>query len=305
MSHHLLFPHFQADIIEELGQIPSLLAHPLPQQALSFTIWIMVQGLGRLPFRLLRFFSLLWFICKYLLTGLPVPPTKVCSLLSSCPICLLAKLLPSSLHALWNHSIKKWELLTADNFDFLSAYGDGLLVFTIMLCYSIMDPLISVFGFFFFLLALLVDGHLLSTATEQKWRGGKTFSFVMHHLMFSYILFQLLMISILSLDQFAGRVALLPLPFITASLWIVLHFGWSHIINYGAIDRVASEEGNLCRETVLQAYLPPSLNPSQSPEPKMKDFRSTPLGGDSDDDSTFPDHGEPDHSISHINLEER
>lgn len=265
-----------ADIIKEPGQIPSLLAHSLPQQALFFTIWIMVQGMGRLPFRLLRFFSLLWFICKYLLSGPPVPPTK------------------------------KRELLTAGNFDFVSAYGDGLLVFTIMLCYSIMDPLISVFGFFFFLLVLLVDGYLLSTSTEQKWRGGgKTFSFVMHHLMFSYILFQLLMIGILSLDQFAGGAALLPLPFITAFLWIVLHFGWSHIINYGAIDLVASEEGNLRRETVLQAYLPPSLNPSQSTEPEMKDFRSTPLDGDSDGDGTFPDHGEPDHSISHINLEER
>jgi hypothetical protein len=156
------------------------------------------------------------------------------------------------------------DLLTAGDFDFVSGYSNGLLIFTITLCYSVMAPLIAVFGFLFFALSLLIDGYNLHRATEQRWQGGgKAFSFVLHHLMVSCIVFQVVMIGILSLSEYGGGVALVPLPFLTAALWFVLHFGWSHVINYGPVD-AATETA--WRDTIGEtrmtlAYRQPALAP--------------------------------------------
>jgi energy-coupling factor transporter transmembrane protein EcfT len=156
-------------------------------------------------------------------------------------------------------------LLSAGDFDFISGYSNGLLIFTITLCYSVMAPLISVFGFIFFALTLLIDGYNLHRATEQRWQGGgKAFSFVLHHLMISFITFQVVMIGILSLSEYAGSVALVPLPFLTIALWFILHFGWSHVINYGPLDCAASEASwrdSIGEARMVHAYRQPAFVP--------------------------------------------
>lgn len=223
-----------AQIVEEPSEMVSLLANSLPQQALFFIIFIMVQGIGRLSFQLFRFVRLIRCAVKWCLLARPITPSE------------------------------RRDLLTAGDFDFVSGYSNGLLIFTITLCYSVMAPLIAVFGFLFFALSLLIDGYNLHRATEQRWQGGgKAFSFVLHHLMVSCIVFQVVMIGILSLSEYGGGVALVPLPFLTAALWFVLHFGWSHVINYGPVD-AATE--TTWRDTIGEtrmtlAYRQPALAP--------------------------------------------
>jgi hypothetical protein len=81
------------------------------------------------------------------------------------------------------------------------------------------------------------------------------------------------MIGILSLSEYGGGVALVPLPFLTAALWFVLHFGWSHVINYGPVDVATETWRDTIGETRMTlAYRQPAL------EPLGLELKSTELG---------------------------
>lgn len=45
-------------------------------------------------------------------------------------------------------------------------------VFTLSLCYSLMAPLITVFGFAYFILVYLINRYNLIYVNEQRWQGG-------------------------------------------------------------------------------------------------------------------------------------
>lgn len=156
-------------------------------------------------------------------------------------------------------------MLSTGEFDFISGYSNGLLVFTITLCYGVMAPLTCVFGFLFYALSLVIDGYDLRYATEQRWQGGgKAFSFAFHHFMGSYFVFQIIMIAILGLSEYGGGAALIPLPIFTLALWIFMHFGWTHVINYGPVDSAACEsnwQDSISEERMKNAYRQPALEP--------------------------------------------
>jgi hypothetical protein len=57
--------------------VVSLLANALPQQALFFTIFIMVHGIGRLPFQLFRFVRLIRCAFKWIFLARPVAASEV------------------------------------------------------------------------------------------------------------------------------------------------------------------------------------------------------------------------------------
>jgi hypothetical protein len=67
----------QAQIVEEPSEVVSLLANSLPQQALFFIIFIMVQGIGRLSFQLFRFVRLIRCAVKWCLLARPITPSEV------------------------------------------------------------------------------------------------------------------------------------------------------------------------------------------------------------------------------------
>jgi hypothetical protein len=67
----------QAQIVDEPSEVASLLANSLPQQALFFTIFIMVQSIGRLPFNLFRFVRLIRCAFSYVLLARPITPGEV------------------------------------------------------------------------------------------------------------------------------------------------------------------------------------------------------------------------------------
>lgn len=45
-------------------------------------------------------------------------------------------------------------------------------VFTLTLCYSLMAPLITIFGFAYFCLVFLINRYNLIYVNEQRWQGG-------------------------------------------------------------------------------------------------------------------------------------
>ncbi len=127
--------------------------------------------------------------------------------------------------------------MEAKQFDYAAAYGYSILVFSVVLCYSVMAPLITAFGFIYFLLAFFIHRHNLKHASAAHWQsGGKAFAYVYHMLLMALLIFQLVMVGILSLSKFAGSPAVLPLPFITVAYWLFLYITYRDIIHYGAVE---------------------------------------------------------------------
>src|SRR5262249_18790582 len=125
-------------------------------------------------------------------------------------------------------------------FDYASCVGHDLLVYTIVLVYSVMAPIISLFGLGYFVLQYLVQRYQLVYVYSPKWTGGGLlFSSVLyHHMLGGLLLFQLTMLGVLSVGEFGGVGALAILPLVTLGFWVLVYRRWNEISYYGAVDGV-------------------------------------------------------------------
>ncbi len=103
-----------------------------------------------------------------------------------------------------------------------------ILIFIIMLVYSVMAPLIIVFGVIYFVLALLAARYDIIFVSKQEWQGGGSFwPITFHMLIVGLLIFQGVMVGYLSILKFALVPLLLGAPLLT-----VLYWGWVHFYVY-------------------------------------------------------------------------
>jgi hypothetical protein len=83
-------------------------------------------------------------------------------------ILLVILLLILSWLALAAQKAKMWQYPT---FDYAGSVAQGLLIYTVTLVYSLMAPLISVFGLCYFIVVYLVDRYQIIYTTRTSWQG--------------------------------------------------------------------------------------------------------------------------------------
>jgi len=195
-----------SDFINNPRNLISLLASAFPQNATFFINYILVLTFCVMPLTLFRFRQIFQQLGWYILMR------------------------PSTLR----EKAKMWRHPT---FDYAGSAAQGLLVFCLTLVFSLMAPLITVFGLCYFVITYLVDRYQIIYTTRVAWQGGATmWPITFHMLMTSLLLFQLAMIGILSLTKFGGGAALVALPLITAFIWILLHFQWVTVSDRGPMN---------------------------------------------------------------------
>ena len=191
-----------------------LLATSLPQQAEYFISYILVAGPGRLPLRLFRIGSLIekvinWFFC--------------------CP----------------RTARDRKKATRPGVFDYSGETGLTMLIFTITLTYSIMAPLVCVFGFFYFVIAYPIERFNLIFATEPLWQGGgRLFPRLFHHFFGCLALFQIVMLAILVANNISDnsgynvsfQTTLVVLPIITVIAWVAIYRTWADLAEYGSLS---------------------------------------------------------------------
>jgi len=216
------------DIIEEPGDVVKLLASHLPQQSLFFMQYILVAGLGRIPFNLFRAGNIF-----FLYFGLTFATNRRQTLDAGIP----------------------------RSIDYARIAAQDLLVFTICIVYSVMAPLVTVFGVMYFSLVILVFRYNLIYNVVPDWEGGGLmWTSFFHMIMAGILIFQLTMLGVLSVGEFGPVGALIVLPILTVILWVLITFYWHDGAFYGPIFGLDKIEPTLLPIALKDQYLQPSLS---------------------------------------------
>ena len=87
-----------------------------------------------------------------------------------------------------------------------------LLIFTIVLTYSIMNPVMLIFGLFYFVMAIIVlKYHLSMSWVPALTMGPDTWVRIFNMVRYSYIIAQITLYGMLLLKGFIGGIVMLPL----------------------------------------------------------------------------------------------
>ncbi|KAL6051566.1 hypothetical protein QOT17_019119 [Balamuthia mandrillaris] len=180
-------------VLEDLTNHPqailSLLQNSLPQQSLLFLNYLVVTGLGRMPLQLFRLGSL--FGQYFLLFFVSRTPRQ------------------------------RKQARKPLNFNYGERVSHDMLIFTIVLLYSVMAPLIAIFGLIYFSFAYLIGKYNIMFVHFPKYEGGGTmWPTLCNYILFAVLLFQITMLAVLSLSQFIGTGPLIVLPVLTAIFWV-------------------------------------------------------------------------------------
>lgn len=122
-----------------------------------------------------------------------------------------------------------------------------VLVFVIVVTYSIISPLILPFGLVYFLVSFFACRYNLIYVFEQPWEsGGKLWSNMFHQMLFGLVLCQATLVGVFSLQYFiAGAVvsALLIIP--TIIFWVWCHKRLESVATHGSLEEKMNGEGTL------------------------------------------------------------
>jgi hypothetical protein len=227
-----------AAVVERPAIVVEMLVSSLPQQSLFFINYLLVSGLSRVPMLLLRLDDL--FDQYFALTLLSIRRRT---------------------------PLERMEARKPPPFGYATNMGHETLVLTIILTYSVMAPLITVFGVIYFMLIILVHKYNITHVHVNPFsNGGALWYPTFHQVFVGILIFQLTMLSLLSTKEFGGGAALLTLPIATVILWIWMHYKWYSISYYGPIEGEKAREIDTATLKVppyfKNAYRQPELDPS-------------------------------------------
>lgn len=110
------------------------------------------------------------------------------------------------------------------NFPYYYYYPNHILVLVIVFTYSLIQPLILVFGLLYFAIALVVFKYQFAFAYVRRYEaGGKYYRRMLRYTSDGLIIFQLLMVGLLFLKNAVSQ-GVLILPLIVLTAWCKLHF---------------------------------------------------------------------------------
>ncbi|RUS19906.1 hypothetical protein BC937DRAFT_86498 [Endogone sp. FLAS-F59071] len=110
------------------------------------------------------------------------------------------------------------------NFPYYYYYPNHILVLVIVFTYSLIQPLILVFGLLYFAIALVVFKHQFAFSYVRRYEaGGKYYRRMLRYTSDGLVIFQLLMVGLLFLKNAVSQ-GVLILPLIVLTAWCKLHF---------------------------------------------------------------------------------
>jgi hypothetical protein len=196
--------------IDSPSSIPQLLAQTLPQQSTFFITFVMIQAARKGPMGILRILPfIIW--------------------------CIKRKFLAKSPREIYNVN-------SPPKYNFATAAADQLLIFTIVLVYNVMAPLIVAFGIAYFVVVYIVERHNLVFVFKNRYQGGGLiWQSQFHMFMVAVITFQLVMVGLLGLNKFVAGIAIVPLPFISLLVWYFIYVQFDRLGRWGPIEDAPSK----------------------------------------------------------------
>ncbi|XP_074272506.1 CSC1-like protein ERD4 [Silene latifolia] len=139
---------------------------------------------------------------------------------------------------------------------------NDLLILTIVLCYSVIAPLILVFGVFYFGLGwLILRNQALKVYVPSYESYGRMWPHLHTRFLAALLLYQVTMLGYFSAKEFIYAVFLIPLPIMTLIFIFVCRKKFYHFFQCIALE-VASHEMKETpnMEQIYRSFVPPSLS---------------------------------------------
>eukprot|EP00756_Hemistasia_phaeocysticola_P033984 Hpha_TRINITY_DN16497_c1_g3::TRINITY_DN16497_c1_g3_i4::g.161144::m.161144 len=234
------------DIIDTPSSAFRLLGEAIPKVSVFFTSYVVLQGLGKFPFSLLR-----------------VGPLIV--------------------NAIWKRrgAVTHQERCECDdpgpNPPYGVAFSAPLLMFTIVLIYSVISPFILPFGMLYFALAYLCNAYNLVYVFRTKYQSnGKLWPLAFSRMIAGLFIMQITMIGIMSLKYATIQGPfLIPLPILNLFYLREIQGRYRRVTTETPLAALLRPEGRPLDESfdpsfLDRAYLRPCLKPEldgKSPQP--------------------------------------
>eukprot|EP01087_Luapelamoeba_hula_P016491 TRINITY_DN5073_c0_g1_i1.p1 TRINITY_DN5073_c0_g1~~TRINITY_DN5073_c0_g1_i1.p1 ORF type:complete len:875 (-),score=121.99 TRINITY_DN5073_c0_g1_i1:51-2675(-) len=176
------------EMIDHPASIADRLAQTLPKQSTYFICFLIIKG-GALPMELLRLVDWLKYMFK--------------------------------LHVLAKTPRQKLKLLDPGPYYYATHAAVHLFILTITLLFSVMAPLVIVFGFTYFLIAYYIDKYSMIFVYKKQWEaGGFIWDAAVPQFFVATLLFQVTMIGLFGLYQFyPGAIVMAPLLPASLVMW--------------------------------------------------------------------------------------
>ncbi|KAK9716732.1 hypothetical protein K7432_006700 [Basidiobolus ranarum] len=185
------FSSFYA-ILDKPTEVTTILGRQLPLFAPFFINYVTILGLGYLPLKLVQLGPMILFVVRKLFSSSPRDFA---------------------------------ELLTPVNIDYGWVYPVPMLVFVIVLTYSVMTPLILVFGAAYFSIAYLFHKYNFLYVYFRRFEtGGIFWPVVVRRLVVGIFIFQLTMLGVLILND-----ALIP-GLLIAPLFVITIYFYHYVV---------------------------------------------------------------------------
>ncbi|PON37080.1 Calcium-dependent channel [Parasponia andersonii] len=153
--------------------------------------------------------------------------------------------------------------------------GD-LLVITIVLCYSVIAPLIIVFGVAYLGLGwLILRNQALKVYVPSYESYGRMWPHIFARILASLILYQLTMLGYIGGKKFYFAPFLIVLPILSLIFGFVSHKKFYRSFHDTALEVVAHESKEIPNlEQVFRSFIPPSLNSEKIDDDQFEDALS-------------------------------
>lgn len=151
-----------------------------------------------------------------------------------------------------------------------------LLIFTIVLCYSIITPLIVPFGVIYFGLGwLILRNQALKVYVPSYETYGRIWPHIFNRIMASLLLYQLTMFGFFGVKKFYYAPILIPLPIISLIFAFLCHNKFYRGFADTALEVVRNELKEVPNmEQVFRSFIPPSLSSEKVDDDQFEDARS-------------------------------
>ncbi|KAA0052513.1 CSC1-like protein ERD4 [Cucumis melo var. makuwa] len=153
--------------------------------------------------------------------------------------------------------------------------GD-LLIFTIVLCYSIITPLIVPFGVIYFGLGwLILRNQALKVYVPSYETYGRIWPHIFNRIVASLLLYQLTMFGFFGVKKFYYAPILIPLPIISLIFAFLCHKKFYRSFANTALEVARNELKEVPNmEQVFRSFVPPSLSSEKVEDDHFEDARS-------------------------------
>lgn len=162
------------------------------------------------------------------------------------------------------------------NLGYATRFPNDMLVLTIVLCYSVIAPIILPFGVVYFGLGWLVlRNQALKVYVPSYESYGRMWPHIFNRIMASLILYQATMLGYFSAKKFLYTPILIPLPILSFVFAFICTKKYYRFFESTALDvvcRELKETPNL--EAVFRSFIPPSLCAEKADEDQFEDALS-------------------------------